>query len=204
MADKPDKSEPTIAPFASAAQWRQWLAKHHGQTDGIWLQMFKKDSGTATVTYAEALDEALCYGWIDGQKKPFDESSWLQKFTPRRATSTWSAINVGHAERLVDTGRMQAAGLAQMDAAKKDGRWQLAYASQSVAEMPPDFLAALKKNKKAHAFFGTLNKTNRYSIAYRLHTSKKPETRAKRMQTILDMLDNEESFHPQKKPQAKK
>ncbi|MFZ6644944.1 YdeI/OmpD-associated family protein [Undibacterium sp. TJN25] len=200
MADKP---ELTVLPFATAAKWRQWLATHHRRTDGVWLQIFKKDAGTATVTYAEALDEALCYGWIDGQKKPFDDASWLQKFTPRRTSSTWSAINVGHAERLTGAGKMQPAGLEQVEAAKKDGRWQLAYASQSLATIPDDFLAALKNNKKAFAFFGSLNKTNLYSIAYRLHTAKKPETRTRRMQAILEMLDKGESFHPQKSPPAK-
>lgn len=194
----PDKTELAVIPFASARKWQQWLARHHGQTEGIWLQIFKKDSGMATVSYAEALDEALCYGWIDGQKKTFDDLSWLQKFTPRRAQSGWSAINAGHAERLIKEGRMQASGLAQVQAAREDGRWQQAYAPQRDTSIPEDFLSELNKNKKAAAFFATLNKANLFAIAYRLHTAKKPETRERRMKTILDMMAREECFHPQK------
>ncbi|MES2071744.1 MAG: YdeI/OmpD-associated family protein [Pseudomonadota bacterium] len=192
------KSELAVLPFSSAKKWQQWLARNHGQPDGIWLQIFKKDSGTKSITYAEALDEALCYGWIDGQKKACDELSWLQKFTPRRAKSGWSAINVGHVERLTKEGRMQPSGLNEVEAAKQDGRWQQAYDSQGKASMPEDFLAALNKDKQAAAFFAGLNKANLYSIAYRLQTAKKPETREKRMQTILEMMARGESFHPQK------
>ncbi|HTD03629.1 YdeI/OmpD-associated family protein [Undibacterium sp.] len=194
----PGKTDLVVIPFASAKKWQQWLAKHHAQAEGIWLQIFKKDSGTKTVSYAEALDEALCYGWIDGQKKACDEVSWLQKFSPRRAKSGWSAINVGHAERLIGEGRMQASGLAQVQAAKEDGRLQQAYASQGSASIPQDFLSELNKNKKAAAFFASLSKANLYAIAYRLQTAKKPETRAKRMQAILEMMARGESFHPQK------
>ncbi len=196
------KTDAPVLPFASARKWQQWLLKHHGQTEGVWLQFFKKDSGVKTVTYAEALDEALCHGWIDGQKKPCDDVSWLQKFTPRRARSNWSAINVGHAERLIREGRMQEPGLLQVEAAKKDGRWQQAYDGQGAASIPEDFLSALNKNKKAATFFGTLNKANLYAIAYRLQTAKKPETRAKRMQLILEMMAKGESFHPQKPTRA--
>ncbi len=196
------KTDIPILPFATARKWQQWLSRHHGQTDGVWLQFFKKDSGTRTITYAEALDEALCYGWIDGQKKPCDEASWLQKFTPRRTGSNWSAINVGHAERLIKEGRMQESGMQQVEAAKKDGRWQQAYDGQHSASMPEDFLSALAKDKKAAAFFATLNKANLYSIAYRLQTAKKPETREKRTQLILEMLAKGESFHPQKPARA--
>lgn len=193
-----------VIPFSSAKKWQQWLVKHHGQEDGIWLQIFKKESGIKTVTYAEALDEALCYGWIDGQKKACDETCWLQKFTPRRARSAWSAINVGHVERLIKEGRMQASGHAEIKAAQEDGRWQQAYTSQSKAAIPEDFLAALNKNKKAASFFATLNKANLYAIAYRLQTAKKPETREKRVKLILEMMARGESFHPQKMPQEKK
>jgi uncharacterized protein YdeI (YjbR/CyaY-like superfamily) len=142
------------------------------------------------------LDQALCYGWIDGQKKAYDEYSWLQKFTPRRAQSGWSKINTEHAERLIKNGQMQQAGLEAVEAAKADGRWQTAYDSPRNASVPEDFLKALAKNKKAKAFFETLNKANIYSIVYRLQTAKKPETREKRMQLILAMMDRGEKFHP--------
>ncbi len=184
-----------ILSFASSRVFRTWLIKHHGQPDGIWLRIYKKDSGVATVTYAEALDQALCFGWIDGQKQPVNTGSWLQKFTPRRPKSGWSKINTRHAERLMKSGDMTPAGLKEVDAAKADGRWQAAYDSSSSAAVPDDFLGALAKNKKAHTFFKTLNKANLYSITYRLQTAKKPETRAKRMRAILEMLARGEKFH---------
>ncbi len=159
------------------------------------MRIFKKDSGESTITYNEALDEALCFGWIDGQKQRHDEVSWRQRFTPRRPTSGWSKLNTQHAERLIQARRMKAAGRAQVDAAKKDGRWAAAYDSPSKATVPQDFLAALRKNKKAHAFFESLNKANRYAIAYRLQTAKKPETKQRRMEMILAMLARGEAFH---------
>ena len=181
--------------FRSSSEFRAWLAKNHRQSDGIWLRIFKKDSGESTITYNEALDEALCFGWIDGQKQRHDEVSWRQRFTPRRPTSGWSKLNTQHAERLIQARRMKAAGRAQVDAAKKDGRWAAAYDSPSKATVPQDFLAALRKNKKAHAFFESLNKANRYAIAYRLQTAKKPETKQRRMEMILAMLARGEAFH---------
>jgi uncharacterized protein YdeI (YjbR/CyaY-like superfamily) len=181
--------------FRSSSAFRKWLATNHRQSDGIWLRIFKKNSGERTVSYAEALDEALCFGWIDGQKQSHDEVSWRQRFTPRRPKSGWSKINTQHAERLIQAGRMKAAGLAQIEAAKKDGRWTAAYDSPSKATFPDDFLAALRRNKKAQAFFESLNKANRYAIAYRLQTAKKPETRQRRMETILAMLARSEAFH---------
>ena len=184
-----------ILSFRSPSAFRKWLTANHDKSDGIWLRTFKKNSGTASITYAEALDEALCFGWIDGQKKPHDDQSWLQRFTRRRAKSGWSKINTGHAERLIKAGRMQAPGRAEVDAAKKDGRWKAAYDSPSNATFPDDFLAALSKDKKAKAFFDSLNKANRYAISYRLQTAKKPETRQKRMQMILEMLARGEAFH---------
>jgi uncharacterized protein YdeI (YjbR/CyaY-like superfamily) len=184
----------TIA-FKSAADFRRWLAAGHQTVDGIWLRIFKKDSGQKTVTYAEALDEALCFGWIDGQKKSYDEHSFLQKFTPRRARSGWSKINTQHAERLIKAGKMTPAGLAAIEAAKADGRWHAAYDSPRNAAPPQDFLDALEKNKKAKAFFETLNRANLYAIVYRLQTAKKPETRARRLQNILAMLNRGEKFH---------
>jgi uncharacterized protein YdeI (YjbR/CyaY-like superfamily) len=181
--------------FRSASEFRKWLSANHRQSDGIWLRIFKKEAGERTISYAEALDEALCFGWIDGQKQRHDESSWLQRFTPRRAKSGWSRINTQHAERLLRTGRVKAEGRVQIDAAKKDGRWKAAYDSPSNATFPDDFLAELRKNKKAQAFFESLNKANRYAIAYRLQTAKKPETRQRRMETILAMLARGEAFH---------
>lgn len=187
--------EMKILSFSSAADLRAWLAKNHGTSEGIRLRIYKKSSGRDTVTYAEALDQALCYGWIDGQKLPGDERSWLQTFTPRRPASKWSKKNTEHAERLIKSRKMAAPGLAQVEAAKKDGRWQAAYDSFTGTSMPSDFMEKLKTNKKAHAFFQTLNKTNRYSIAYRLQTAKKPQTREKRTQAFIEKLARKEKFH---------
>jgi uncharacterized protein YdeI (YjbR/CyaY-like superfamily) len=181
--------------FRTSAEFRKWLSANHRQSDGIWLRIFKKDSGEPTVTYAEALDDALCFGWIDGQKQSHDDFSWRQRFTPRRPQSGWSKINTQHAKRLIKAGRMKAAGQAQINAAKKDGRWTAAYDSQSTATFPEDFLAAVRRNKKTNAFFESLSKTNRYAIAYRLQTAKKPETRQRRMKMILAMLNRGEAFH---------
>ncbi|HEX5552726.1 MAG TPA: YdeI/OmpD-associated family protein [Chitinophagaceae bacterium] len=182
--------------FDSAKQWEGWLAKHHAtETGGVWLRFYKKGTGVTTLTYDEALDDALCYGWIDGQAKKHDEDSWLQKFTPRRKRSIWSKRNITHVERLSKAGRMKPAGLQAIEAAKADGRWQQAYDSQKDMVIPDDFLKALGKNKKAMAFFETLNKANRYAIAWRLQTAKKAETRERRMKKILEMMANGEKFH---------
>ena len=184
-----------ILSFRSSTEFRKWLAANHRQSDGIWLCIFKKDSGEPSVTYTEALDEALCFGWIDGQKQRHDDSSWLQRFTRRRPKSGWSKINTQHAERLIQAGRMKRAGQTEIDAAKKDGRWTAAYDSPSKATFPEDFLAGLRRDKKAKAFFESLNKANRYAIAYRLQTAKKPETKQRRMEMILAMLARGETFH---------
>jgi uncharacterized protein YdeI (YjbR/CyaY-like superfamily) len=184
-----------IISFTSSRDLRAWLAKNHNQSEGVWLRIYKKNSGVTTVTYAEALDQALCFGWIDGQKKPHDDQSWLQKLTPRRSKSAWSKKNTQHAERLIDSGEMTAAGLKEVEAAKADGRWSCAYDSFGNATVPDDFLKQLAQNKKAYAFFETLNKTNLYSIAYRLQTAKKPETRERRMQAIIEKLSRDEKFH---------
>jgi len=186
---------PAIRGFRSAALFRKWLAANHELAEGIWLRIYKKDAGTASITYAEALDEALCYGWIDGQKKSHDADSWLQRFTPRRPRSPWSKINTGHAERLVHARRMMPPGLAAIEAAKKDGRWTAAYDSPSKSAIPEDFLTAVRANPKATACFESLNKANLYAIAYRLQTAKKPETRQRRFDLILAMLHRGETFH---------
>ena len=188
------KNVPTKS-FASAALWRDWLDKHHATSAGVWLRIYKKNSEKKTVTYVEALDEALCFGWIDGQKGKGDENSWLQKFTPRRPKSLWSRKNREHATRLIKTKRMHAAGRREVDNAKKDGRWDRAYNAASTMEMPADFLRALKKDKKAFAFFKTLNRANTYAIAWRLETAKKPETRTKRMASLLNMMKEGKKLH---------
>lgn len=181
--------------FKTAAEFRRWLAANNSKSAGIWICFAKKGSGKKSINHAEALDEALCFGWIDGQTLKHDETSWLQKFTPRRPRSLWSKINAGHVERLIKDGRMTTAGHAEIEAARKDGRWSAAYDSPSKATIPKDFLERLARNKKAEAFFKTLNKANLYSIAWRLQTAKKPETRQKRMEMILAMLSRGEKFH---------
>ena len=181
--------------FSSPAEFRAWLSGNHDKSTGIWLRIYKKDSGVNTVTYAEALDQALCFGWIDGQKKPYDKESWLQKFTPRRPKSGWSRRNTEHAGRLLKSGQITPPGLKEIEAAKADGRWQRAYDSFGTAAVPDDFLQDLAGNKKAKAFFETLNKTNLYPIVYRLQTAKKPETREKRKKEIIAMLARREKFH---------
>ena len=185
-----------ILHFKTSVGFRRWLAKNHVKSEGLWLRISKKDAGEKSLTYAEALDQALCYGWIDSQKKPFDGLSWLQKFTPRRSKSGWSKLNTRHVERLTKAGAMTPAGLEAVEAAKLDGRWEAAYASPKNAGPPEDFLKELAKNKKARTFFETLNKANVYSIVYRLQTAKKPETREKRMKTILAMMEEGKAFHP--------
>jgi uncharacterized protein YdeI (YjbR/CyaY-like superfamily) len=181
--------------FTSALDFRNWLEKNHATNDGIWLRIFKKDSGEKSVTYVEALDQSLCYGWIDGQRQAHDKLSFLQKFTPRRPQSGWSKLNTLHAQRLIQAGQMTPAGLAAIDSARADGRWQAAYDSPRNATPPEDFLRALTKRKQARAFFETLSKANRYAIVYRLQTAKKPETRERRMKMILEMLERGETFH---------
>jgi uncharacterized protein YdeI (YjbR/CyaY-like superfamily) len=181
---------------ASPVAWEKWLGKNHTKSDGIWLRIYKKDSEVKTVSYAEALEGALCHGWIDGQKKSYDAMSFLQKFTPRRARSVWSKINTQHVERLTKLGRMKAAGLEAVVAAKGDGRWAQAYDSARTADVPQDFLKELSRYAGATAFFKTLNGTNVYSIVWRLQTAKKPETRARRLKAICEMLAKGEKFHP--------
>ena len=191
----PRPEQPVIA-FTNPAEFSKWLVRHHASHQGIWMRIYKKASGHPTVTYAEALDVALCHGWIDGQKQRGDEESWLQKFTRRGPRSVWSKVNIGNIERLTCEGLMKPAGIAAVDAAKADGRWENAYHSSSTAEVPADFIAALKKSRKAEAFFQTLNKANRYSFLYRIHNAKKPETRAKRIKDFVAMLARGEQFHP--------
>ncbi len=185
-----------IVSFKSAHEWEKWLAKNHDSSRGVWLKISKKDSQTLSVNYPDALDEALCYGWIDGQKAAFDDKAWLQKFGPRQSKSVWSKINVDHAERLIQVGSMKPAGLEKIESAKKDGRWSKAYHPQSSAKLPEDFLREVSKNKKAKVFLETLNRSNVYAIIYRLQTAKKPETRQKRISQFVEMLSKGEKLHP--------
>ena len=184
-----------ILSFASPAAWEAWLEREHAAAPGLWLKIAKKGSGIATVTYAEALDVALCFGWIDGQKRAFDETWFLQRFTPRTRGSRWSQINVGHVERLTSAGHMRPAGLAQVEAARADGRWAAAYAGQRSATVPPDLQAALDANATAAAFFATLRGANRYAILYRVQDAKRPETRARRIARFVEMLARGETLH---------
>lgn len=184
-----------VESFSSPEDWENWLSSHHHTENGIWLRLYKKNSGIGTITHAEALDVALCYGWIDGQVKKDDEASWLQKFTPRRPRSLWSKRNREHIARLLEAGKMKSAGLLEVERAKADGRWESAYDSAVNMKVPEDFLEKLSKNQKALAFFNTLNKANKYAIGWRLQTAKKAETREKRMKAILEMLSKGEKFH---------
>ena len=186
---------PLTKKFASAKAFETWLIKNFNKSNGIWLMLAKKKADKPTVTYAEALDIALCYGWIDSQKNKYDEHYSLQKFGPRTANSIWSKKNIEHTERLIKEGRMQPAGLKAIEAAKANGRWEAAYDAQSTMTIPEDFLKALNTNKKAAAFFKTLNRTNLFSIAFLLQTAKKEETKQKRIKTIIEMLEREEKFH---------
>lgn len=187
--------DPRIKSFKNATAFGSWLKENHAKSSGVWIKFFKKNSGVRSIVYSEALDEALCWGWIDSQTKTFDQKVYLQRFTPRRPRSIWSKRNRDHVARLVKEGRMQQHGLAEVEAAKKDGRWEAAYDSPKNMEMPQDFVKELSKNKKAKKFFDTLNRANTYAIAWRLQTAKKPETREKRMRDILKMLGGGKKFH---------
>jgi uncharacterized protein YdeI (YjbR/CyaY-like superfamily) len=183
-----------ILPFKTQRAFGAWLKKYYAKSPGVWLKLAKQGS-SPSVTYAQALEEALCYGWIDGQKQAFDEDWWLQKFTRRGPRSIWSKINRDKALALTAAGRMQPAGLAAIEAAKMNGRWEAAYDSQRTAALPDDFAAELDRRPKAKAFYATLNSANRYAIIFRLHSAKKLETRARRVQQLIDMLEKGEKFH---------
>ena len=185
---------PVLA-FAGPRDWAAWLEQHHARAPGVWLKLAKKGSGVASVTYAEALEVALAWGWIDGQKQAHDAAAWLQRFTPRGARSIWSRINRDKALALIAAGEMKPAGLAEVERAKRDGRWEAAYDSQSRSAVPDDLAAALKASPRAAAFFATLESVNRYAILFRLHTAKKPETRAKRLANFVGMLERGERIH---------
>jgi uncharacterized protein YdeI (YjbR/CyaY-like superfamily) len=185
--------------FKDQSAWEKWLSANHANSPGIWMRIAKKDSGVRSANYQEALDVALCYGWIDGRKESYDETSWLQRFTPRGPRSMWSKINTGKAQALIDAGRMRPPGLAAIEAAKADGRWESAYQPSSTTEVPPELQAALDKSPKAKAFFETLRGVNRYAIIFRVTTAKKPETRAKRVAEFIAALERHETVRDRQK-----
>jgi uncharacterized protein YdeI (YjbR/CyaY-like superfamily) len=181
-------AEPPIREFRTRAAWANWLEAHHGDDAGVWLKFAKKGTGVTTVTYAEALEVALCFGWIDAQVKRLDETYYLQRFTPRRARSKWSKLNREAATRLIEAGSMRPPGLAEVERAKADGRWDAAYDSPATATVPDDLELALARNKKARESFATLTKSQRYLILYRIQDAKRPETRARRIAQFVEML----------------
>ena len=185
-----------ILQFADREAWARWLQDEHDGAPGVWLKIAKKASGITTVTHPEALEEALCRGWIDGQRAPHDETYFLQRFTPRGPRSKWSQINRNKATKLIEQGRMEPAGLAQVEAAKQDGRWEAAYPPQSSAAVPEDFQRALDENPAAKEFFATLRGTRRYSFIYRIADAKRPETRERRIAKFVQMLAERTTIHP--------
>lgn len=181
--------------FEDAKLWEAWLNKNYAQTSGVWLKIAKKSAKTPSVTYNEALNIALCYGWIDGQKNGYDADYFLQRFTQRRAKSIWSKRNIGLVSKLIAAGKMQAPGLVQIEAAKKDGRWERAYDSAREVTMPEDFKKALNQNPKAKQTYESLNKTNTYAFLWRIQTAKKPETRQARIAQFIELLNKGKSLH---------
>jgi uncharacterized protein YdeI (YjbR/CyaY-like superfamily) len=181
--------------FASKEAFVAWLESHHATSDGLWIRIGKKHAGVESVTVTETLDAALCFGWIDGQRKPLDDQYFLQKYTPRRARSKWSKRNVGLVAKLIEAGEMRPAGHAEIERAKADGRWDAAYDSPANMRIPPDLQAELDARPAAAEFFKTLNSTNRYSILYRLHDAKRPETRARRLEQFVAMLERGETLY---------
>jgi uncharacterized protein YdeI (YjbR/CyaY-like superfamily) len=185
-----------IHSFATRGAWEAWLDEHHAASEGLWLKIAKKGSGIETVSYPEALEVALCYGWIDGQKASFDDPYWLQRFTPRRSRSKWSKVNRQKATELIERGAMKPAGLREVERAKADGRWDAAYDAQSTATVPDDLRRELEKNDAAREFFQTLNSANRYAILYQIGDAKKPETRARRIEKFVAMLAERKKLYP--------
>jgi uncharacterized protein YdeI (YjbR/CyaY-like superfamily) len=180
---------------SSAAEWEAWLAVHHGGSDGVWLELAKKGGGATTVTYDEAVEAALRYGWVDSQVRRLDERFYQQRFTPRRPRSPWSKVNLAKAEALISAGRMEPAGLAEVDRARADGRWERAYAGSASIEVPDDLQAELDARPAAAAFFAALSSRNRYAILYRLQDAKRPETRARRLAAFVEMLERGQTIH---------
>jgi uncharacterized protein YdeI (YjbR/CyaY-like superfamily) len=185
-----------IMAFPSREAWAAWLDEHHTDSAGVWMAIPKKSAGEAGVSYAEALDVALCYGWIDGQKGKLDERTWLQRFTPRRPRSIWSRVNRDKALALIARGEMQPAGLREVERAQADGRWQAAYEPPGTMTVPDDLQAALATNPAAADFFAALDRTNRYAILHRIQTAKKPETRTRRIEAFVAMLAEGKKLYP--------
>jgi len=183
--------------FRDQTEWENWLTQHGATSMGIWLRLAKKGAAQRTLTYEEALESALCHGWVDSQKQAESEEYWLQRFTRRSAKSIWSRLNKDRAEALIAAGRMLPAGMREIEKAKEDGRWEAAYTSASNSVVPDDLQAALDANPKASAFFATLNARNRYAILFRIQNAKKPETRARKIDEFIGMLNRGEVFHPQ-------
>jgi len=200
---KAQRDLPVIA-FRSQSAFDVWLAAQPADCRGLWLKIAKKSSGLASIARSEAVDVALCHGWIDGQLDRFDGSYWLIRFTPRQSTSKWSEINRARAQELVASGLMRPAGQREIERAKKDGRWDAAYAAQSTAQVSDDLAQALAKRKKAKAFFATLDSKNRYAILHRVHNAKKPETRAARIEKFVAMLAEGKTIYPQKSKAPKR
>ncbi|KEQ24782.1 YdeI/OmpD-associated family protein [Paenibacillus tyrfis] len=190
------ESELPILLFADQPSWEAWLEQNHVASAGVRLHLAKKQADVVTLTYQEALESSLCYGWIDSRKEAYDESTWLQRFTPRGAKSIWSKVNKDKAEALIASGRMQPPGLRAIEAAKQNGQWDKAYESQSRATVPDDLQSELDHNPQAKAFFETLDSQNRYAILFRIHSAKKVETRAKRIQQFVTMLERGEKIYP--------
>jgi uncharacterized protein YdeI (YjbR/CyaY-like superfamily) len=188
-------AEPTPLIFRDQKEWASWLDEHHKVSPGVWLRIGKKGSGLQSLTYTDAVEIALCYGWIDGPKRAYDGVSWIQRFTPRGPNSVWSRINRNKAEELIRSGRMRPAGLDAIDRAQQNGRWETAYDSPSRSAVPRDFQAALNGNRKARSFFASLDRANRYAILWRIQTAKRPETRARKIQEFIRMLERREKIH---------
>ncbi len=185
-----------VLSFETQRDWEKWLKGHHSKAAGVWLKLAKKGAEFVSLTYAEALEGALCYGWIDGQKASLDDQSWLQKFTPRRPKSIWSKVNCEKASELIAAGRMKPAGLRQVESARADGRWDRAYASPIRITTPADFQSELDEHPEAKAFFSTLDSANRYSILFRIQTAKRAETRSARIRKFIRMLLEHKKIHP--------
>jgi uncharacterized protein YdeI (YjbR/CyaY-like superfamily) len=189
------RTDALVRAFKDAAAWESWLAKNQTAANGLWMRLAKKASGKKSITYPEALEIALCYGWIDGLKRPESETTWLQRFVPRRPRSMWSKINREKALGLIASGKMKPAGLQEVERAKQDGRWDAAYDSPKNAPVHPDFQKALNEHPRANEFFKTISKINRYAIIWRLHTAKKAETRERLTRTFIDMLEKGKTLH---------
>lgn len=197
---KREKSSAEIRTFTTPSAWETWLEKNHRKSSGMWLRLGKKGAGLKSVSYGEALEVALCYGWIDGQKRSESEEAWLQRFLPRSPKSIWSKINCEKARGLIASGRMRTAGQEAIDAAQKNGNWDTAYDSPKSAKIPEDLQVAIAANPKALEFFESLDGANRYAVLFRIQTVKKPETRARKIEKFIQMLNRHETIHEPRKP----